>query len=372
MAKKEKRTKSGYLKKSFTYENKRIYIYGRTSEELFENEKKKKEELKNGTLDRENPTLNKYYDYFTQIRRAELKESTLRGQRIQFNLLANAEIKPGFKFGNTRIQNITRRDIEYIRQSLLESGQTPEHLNICFAHLNHVLNNATIDETIIKNPCKALKPLKRTSEPVNETKHRALTQDETIKFFQAAKDRNSYYIHIFEMMIYSGLRVGEVSALYPTDIDSNYIYVNKTVTRNEIGGYIISETPKTEKGKRTIPLNKDLKRIIADQEKQNRDFFGISFDKTPLFRSIDGHILREYTINREIKRICKAANISEFTCHAFRNTFATRFIEQRPQDFKILSEIMGHKDIKITLELYTHVMQENKINAMKEISIKTS
>ena len=111
---------------------------------------------------------------------------------------------------------------------------------------------------------------------------------------------------------------------------------------------------------------------LAEQEKQNRDFFGISFDKTPLFRSVDGCILREYTINREIKRLCKAANIKEFTCHAFRNTFATRFIEQRPQDFKILSEIMGHKDIKITLELYTHVMQESKINAMKEINIKTS
>ena len=369
---KSKRYTNGYLRKTFTYDGKRIYVYGRTPGELFENEQKKREELQNGTLDRENPTLNKYYDYFTQIRRNELKESTIRGQRIQFNLLANTEIRKGFKFGNLRIQDITRRDIEQIRQILLESGQTPEHLNICFAHLNHVLNNATIDETIIKNPCKALKPLKRTAEPINETKHRALTQEETIKFFAACKERNSYYTHIFEMMIYSGLRVGEVSALYLTDIDKNYIYINKTVTRNEIGGYIISETPKTEKGKRNIPLNTDLRRIIADQEKQNRDFFGITFDKTPLFRSFDGKLLREYTINREIERICKAANINKFTCHAFRNTFATRFIEQRPQDFKILSEIMGHKDIKITLELYTHVMQENKVNAMKEFKIKTS
>ena len=369
---KQKRYTNGYLRKTFTYDGKRIYIYGRTPADLTENEQKKRAELESGTQDRENPTLTNYYDYFTQIRRAELKESTLRGQRIQFNLIANTEIKKGFKFGNMRIKDISRRDIESIRQNLLESGQTPEHLNICFAHLNHVLNNATIDETIIKNPCKALKPLKRTSEPVNETKHRALTTDETIKFFQAANERKSYYTHLFEMMLFSGLRVGEVSALYPADIDNNYIYVNKTVTRNEIGGYIISETPKTEKGKRNIPLNADLKRIIAEQKKQNADFFGITFDKTPLFRSFDGKLLREYTINREIKRICKTANIQEFTCHAFRNTFATRFIEQRPQDFKILSEIMGHKDIKITLELYTHVMQENKVNAMNEIKIKTS
>ena len=364
--------KNGLLRKTFTYQGKRFYIYGRNNTELFENEQRKRAELENGTQERENPLLSNYYDYFTNIRRSEIKESTLRGQRIQFNLLANAEIKSGFCFGNMRIKDITRRDIETIRQNLLESGQTPEHLNICFAHLNHVFNYAVIDETIIKNPCKALKPLKRTAEPINETKHRALTQEETVKFFETAKDRNSYYLHIFEMMLYSGLRVGEVSALYNSDIDNNFIHVSKTVTRNEIGQYIISETPKTEKGKRVIPLNSDLKRIIAEQNKLNCDFFGISFEKTPLFRSIDGCLLREYTINREIKRICKTANIQEFTCHAFRNTFATRFIEQIPQDFKILSEIMGHKDIKITLELYTHVMQESKVNALKDFKIKIS
>lgn len=364
--------KNGLLRKTFTYQGKRFYIYGRNNTELFENEQRKRKELENGTKDRENPTLSTYYDYFTGIRRTEIKESTLRGQRIQFNLLANTEIKPGYLFGNVRIKDITRRDIETIRQKLIENGQTPEHLNICFAHLNHVLNCATIDETIIKNPCKALKPLKRVNEPINETKHRALSETETIKFFKCAKERNSYYLHIFELMISSGLRVGEVSALYPSDITENYINVSKTVTRNEIGGYIISETPKTEKGKRIIPLNADLKRIIAEQNKMNREFFGISFDKTPLFRSIDGCILREYTINREIERICKMAGIEKFTCHAFRNTFATRFIEQRPGDFKILSDILGHKDVKITLNLYTHIMQENKINAMMELKIKTS
>ena len=66
------------------------------------------------------------------------------------------------------------------------------------------------------------------------------------------------------------------------------------------------------------------------------------------------------------------AGIEKFTCHAFRNTYATRFIEQRPQDYKILSEILGHKDISITLNLYTHVMTENKVNAMNDVLIKIS
>ena len=88
-----------------------------------------------------------------------------------------------------------------------------------------------------------------------------------------------------------------------------------------------------------------------------------------MFKSSEGDILREYTVNREIKRICKDAGIEYFTCHAFRNTFATRFIEQRPQDYKILSDILGHKDISITLNLYTHVMIDNKVKALKELNI---
>ena len=69
---------------------------------------------------------------------------------------------------------------------------------------------------------------------------------------------------------------------------------------------------------------------------------------------------------------CGWENWVHCTCHALRITFATRFIEQRPQDYKILSDIMGHKDISITLKLYTRVMKENKIAAMNGVNIKMS
>ena len=94
----------------------------------------------------------------------------------------------------------------------------------------------------------------------------------------------------------------------------------------------------------------------------------VSLDK-PLFRSPEGELLKEYTLNREIKRITRKCNIEYFTSHAFRATFATRFIEQRPQDYKVLSEILGHADTQITLNLYTHVMEDTKRQAMQELNI---
>lgn len=80
-------------------------------------------------------------------------------------------------------------------------------------------------------------------------------------------------------------------------------------------------------------------------------------------------MLREYSTNREIARICRQGKIERFTCYALRATFATRFIEQRTQDYRVLSDILGHSNVGITLNLYTHVMDETKIKAMKSIEI---
>ncbi len=125
---------------------------------------------------------------------------------------------------------------------------------------------------------------------------------------------------------------------------------------------------KTASGLRDIPLTKDILAIISKQERKNQVMFGNGTDGL-IFRSVEGNIVRDYTVERELKRICQKAGIEYFSSHAFRNTYATRFMEQRPQDFKILSEILGHKDVSITLNLYTHVMSENKVKAMNDVMI---
>jgi len=237
------------------------------------------------------------------------------------------------------------------------------------AHLSHVFNAAVRDETITRNPCRCIERIKRTEPPARETIHRALSKEETAAFLDAAKD--SYYINAFRLMLQTGIRVGELAALNAFDIDSkNLLHINKTVAKNEIGGHIIGDTPKTDAGNRIIPLTEQALQTIKAQKKLNRIVFnGKTQTVETLFKSPEGTLLREYQINREIKRICKSIGIEQFSSHAFRATFATRFIEQRPQDYKVLSELLGHSNIKITLNLYTHVMKENKIIAMNAVQI---
>ena len=370
MARLKKNSKGDY-RKTFTYEGKRYTVYGKDQKELLEKTAKRRKELEEGTVNQVNPSINSYYEYLTDIRRKEVRESTLRGQKYQFKNIASVVIVNNTTFGEMKINDITRRDIEKARQTLLEKGKKPEYLNICFAHLNHVFNCALLDDTIQKNPCKALKPLKREMRPISETKHRALSEEESVRFLKASEKRSSYYHNTFKLMLLTGMRIGEVGALYLTDIDSDFIHVRRSITRDEIATYEVGEDTKTYSGKRDIPLTPELRKLLKDQKEQNNMYFGLEWTGT-LFKSPEGQFLKEYTVNREIKRVCKEAEIDKFTCHGFRVTFATRFIEQRPQDFKVLSEIMGHKDIAITLNLYTRVMTENKVRAMNDLKIKIS
>lgn len=370
MAKKREKEKADKrLSASFSFGGKRYFIKANSKAELEEKKYQKRRELEQGAQDRENPTLNKYYERFTDHRRKKVKESTIRCQSFQFRNCADVAIdKTGRTLGEMRIRDIRPYDIQMVQAELEKSGRKTQTINDNLAHLSHVFNAAVKDETIDRNPCKCIENLQRTELRARETIHRALSKEETSKFFEAAK--GSYFENMFKVMIQTGVRVGELGALSVFDVDSkeNMLHIHKTVTRDELGRYYVGDTPKTDAGNRDIPLTNQVFKAIEAQKEMNRLVHGnVVYDT--IFRSAEGALLREYEVNREIERICRRTGIERFTNHAFRATFATRFIEQRPQDFKVLSEILGHSNIKITLNLYTHVMTDSKVKAMKAVKI---
>ena len=352
----------------FTYEGKTYYVFAQKKGDISAAIEARKAELASRKEEHDNPLLDNYYKFFTDMRRDKVRESTIRSQTVQYNACADVILESGIRFGNLRIRDIRSKDVQQVQKALSESGRSTVTVNNCMDHLSHVFNAAVRDETIGRNPCLAIEHVRRTEPAARDTKHRALTNEETAAFLEAAQD--SYYINAFRLMLSTGMRIGEVTALSESDIDKRYIHVYKTITRNEAGGYEIGDFPKTDSGIRNIPLTDNVRRIIEDQKRVLRNTFGIGFDKSRLlFPSAEGKILREYQVNREIKRFTKKLDIDHFTCHAFRATFATRWMEQRPQDFKILSEILGHSDVKITLNLYAHVMEDKKEEAMKSVQI---
>lgn len=364
-----KKKKDGRYEKRITIDGKRISICGRSLKEIAEKERKKLIQIESGEEERENPTLDQYHEMFIDDRRGKVKESTLRSQAYQYRICSGVQIVNSKRLGAMRMKDIEKKDIKKLQRQLSKSSKLSNgSVNHYIDHLRHIFNKAVNDEYIEKNPCNGLEKLPEESN-ATKTIHRCLSKDETSKFFKEAE--GNYYYNFFGVLIQTGLRIGELCALRYSDVDfkNEIIRVNKTITRDEVGGYLVGESAKTKKGNREIPMSKMVAGLIADQQKKNRVYFDIQPFDDLIFKAPSGEILREYQINREIQRICKRADIEYFTCHCFRHTMASRFIEERPHDYKILSEILGHSSTKITLDLYTHTMMETKVKSMKEFEI---
>ena len=361
----------GRVNISFRYKGKVYCVTAPTKEEAFIKKKERIKKLESDVQVRENPTVNQYYERFTSNRRAKVQESTIRSQSCQFRDAADIPIAgTGKTFGELHMKDVMSGDVQEVQKALRDAGRSTVTTNIILAHVSHVFNRAKLERLIEWNPCNAVEKLQRTEEKAKDTKHRALTPEETKRFFDGMKD--SYYENTSKLMIQTGMRIGEVGALMVSDFDmkEGVIHVTKTVARHEDGSYYISPSPKTDSGNRDIPMTDVVKQIYRDQLKLNRMFHGSIERDKPVFCSFEGELLRDYFLNREIKRKCREQGIDIFTSHALRATFATRFIEQRPQDYKILSEILGHSDIKITLNLYAaHKSRDKQKEAMKGIEI---
>lgn len=156
------------------------------------------------------------------------------------------------------------------------------------------------------------------------------------------------------LCLYTGLRLGELCALRWTDIDFNgrIITVNRTVQRIAMPGnmtktILLETNPKSESSKRTIPIPAELLRILSQLKKEQPYVFG---GEKPL---------EQRTMQYRFKKILREAGVDGRTFHTLRHTFATNCVENS-MDVKALSELLGHSDVKITLNRYVHPTMDSK------------
>lgn len=148
------------------------------------------------------------------------------------------------------------------------------------------------------------------------------------------------------LALYTGLRIGELSALRWEDISNGCICVSRTMQRlkSETGGSrVVIGSPKSEASQRTIPLPSFMLTYVER------------------FRRPEGHVLRTsrkpYAEPRSIQQrfgtLMRHCGLQKVTFHTLRHTFATQCVEAG-FDIKTLSEILGHTDVKTTLNRYVH------------------
>ena len=170
------------------------------------------------------------------------------------------------------------------------------------------------------------------------------------------------------LTFYTGVRLGELCALKWNDLDyeSGTLSITKTVTRvkNLSGGenktVLLVGSPKSHKSTRKIPLPKFLIKLFKDREPccADQELYLISGTTSPT----DPRVYEKF-----FKRMLMQAGVKHRKFHAIRHTFATRALELGV-DIKTLSEILGHSNVSITLNIYAHSLMEQKKIAMDKLN----
>jgi integrase len=215
-----------------------------------------------------------------------------------------------------------------------------------------------------------VKITKVTDKKATDTYHRALDSDEMKMFMDELK--SDYYFEFIAFQYATGCRIGEVSALNWSDIDTkkNCIHITKTLTYTADGKAYIGDTPKTNAGIRDIPMNETIKAILESQKAKSSI---TPIGAVRIFNTVNGGLVYNYAINRAIKKClkrleAKGTPLEHLTSHFLRDTFATQFAKDT-KDLQTLKTILGHNSLAMTSDLYAHVLDVTKQEAMEAINI---
>ena len=166
--------------------------------------------------------------------------------------------------------------------------------------------------------------------------------------------------------MYSGLRIGEICALKWNDIDlvNGFIHVTKTVQRIKDSSGKINKTklyvgePKSLSSIREIPLPEPLVKILRNNKR----------DKNCYVLSGTRKLVEPRTMQYRFKNILNLCGIRDVNFHILRHTYATLCIE-KSFDAKAVSELLGHKNVSITLNRYVHSSNKAKREYVERLYI---
>jgi len=259
-----------------------------------------------------------------------IKLSNLNNKLIQEYLIN--KYKTGRLDGNGGLSNKTIRDIIAVVKSSLK-----------YAIKEEMINNINLDFTYpkIRNKDKIYIIPKKD-------------QEKLITYIK--RNENTRNLGIL-LSLYSGIRIGELCALQWRDIDfkNNILHINKTLQRiyikdnKESISKIIITSPKTHNADRDIPLNKEFSEILKKYKTESDNYILSNCDKW----------IEPRTYRRYFKKCLNKAKVNEINFHGLRHTFATNCIKLGV-DYKTVSELLGHANVNITLNLYVHPQMSQK------------
>ena len=277
-------------------------------------------------------------------------------------------------FENIPIEEITYEDVQDFIDKMSKNGFSYSSVKKVYEVINSCIRYYRKKRQVYFDPCEGVRIPTVNKKDISDFRffneqEIALIEKEASRTYTTGKKVYRLGEAIL-VLLYTGMRAGELLALEWSDIDyeNNIISITKDAilisdpskTKNKYKT-VIQQTPKTKKSRRTIPMSNKAKNALLELSKVTGN------DKYIMTTSTGEHV-KLFSVDKMFVKILRNAGIisEDESCgvHTLRHTFAS-VLFKNDVDIKVISEILGHSSTKITEDIYIHLIQQQKAKAIQ-------
>ncbi len=353
------RRADGAWSAQISVEGKRLSKYFKTRKEASNWLLEMRNKLKSGiSLAGAQTTLSEYFvDYLKAI------QTTIRpNTHSQYSQIVKQHILP--MLGKIKLDQLKPNIIQQLYSHKLDQGASERTVLLIHAVLHRALRQAVMWGILGWNPSDGV-----IRPKLRRTEMQVLDDLQVRNLLLAAK--GNWMETFLQIAVTTGLRFGEILGLKWSDLDweTRRLQIQRQANRVASEGILFSQ-PKTKAGRRTVVLG--TKTIILLREhwlNQQREIPILSNhwqDYDLIFPSITGTPMDQSNVRKGFKNLLKIAGLPNIRFHDLRHTAATLMLKQGINP-KIVQERLGHADISLTLNTYSHVLPSMQEDAAEKI-----
>lgn len=309
----------------------------------------KEHELNTGIfVEPSNETVESYLLSWLSDKKAQVRPTTFRS----YDWLVRNHIIP--RIGRIQLSKLKPVHLQNMYTSMQSDGSPLSARSVLHAHLviHQALDRAVKWGMIPRNPADAVDP------PRPKNKEMSVWDEEQVRRFLEAARKDRYYV-AFLLAVMTGMRKSEILGLRWKDIDMDKGTISISQTRVYTGKGSAFSEPKTDHGKRSIaipPMVVEALRQHRRTQLQERLKAGPAYQDTDLVVATSvGTPLTHRNLDRSWYRLLEVAEVPRIRFHDLRHTHATLLLKAGVHP-KVVSERLGHANIGITLDTYSHVL----------------
>ncbi len=345
-------------------DGKRKCYYGKTRQEVSRRMAQALRDAENGVLvTDERQTVGQYLASWLDVVKHQLEPGTFR----RYRNFVQGHIIP--VLGKVSLSKLTAQQVQNLYAKVLDKGLSTTTVHHLHGAFHKALSDALKLGLVQRNVTEMVSPPRR-----RHTEMMTLSKEQARALLAAVHDDRFEAVYVLALS--TGMREGELFALrwQDVDLDVGILSVRGTIKEGE-KGFFIGKT-KTANSRRQIDLSTNvvaaLRRHRKRQDKE-KELLGEAWDSTLdlLFPNTVGNsMIPDHFVKRHFKRKLKEVGLSpEIRFHDLRHTAASLLLKEGV-NVKVVSEMLGHADVSITLRIYAHVlpsMQKDAASVMDNV-----